>query len=182
VSDLRGRIVLVTGAPAGAGWRITQRFAMAGAWVGVNFRRDLAGAKRLVDELRSAGGRAVLLPGDAADPAQAWAMVERLDLQWGPLDLVVEQSGSEDRSGAERWPPSLRAVAAVEIARAALPSLSHSPIGRIVLLGPATPQLPAVLECVRAHVDPVATCALAVAPGTPVDVAAVAVYRLALGE
>jgi len=182
MANLRGRIVLVTGAPAGAGWQIAARFASAGAWVGVNFRRDLARAKRLVDVLRSAGGRATLVHGDVADPAQAWTIVERLDLQWGPPDIVVEQSGSEAGPSAERWPPVVRANAAVEIARAAWPALRRSDIGRIVLLGPGVPELTAVGNRVRAVVEPVVTRTLAVAPGTPLDVAADVVFRLASGE
>jgi 3-oxoacyl-[acyl-carrier protein] reductase len=182
MADLRGRIVLVTGASAGAGPHIAARFASAGAWVGVNFRRDLAGAKRLADDLRSAGGRALLLPGDVADPAQAWAVVERLDLQWGPPDVVVAQSGSENRPGADCWPPAIYTAATLEIARAAWPSLRRSAGGRLLLLGPAVPELAAVADRVRGIVAPVVTRAVAVAPGTTFDVAADAVYRLAQGE
>ncbi len=135
---LAGRIVLITGAPAGIGPLLGSRLAMDGAWIGVNFRRDLEGAKQLVDAIRCDGGRAMLVPGDSADPAGAWSILERVDLQWGPPDVVVEQSGSEDRPGAHLWPPIDRPNAAFELVRAALPILQRNPNARIGLIGPST--------------------------------------------
>jgi hypothetical protein len=43
--------------------------------------------------------------------------LERVDLQWGPVDAIVEQSGAEGRPGAHPWPPIDRPNAATEIAR-----------------------------------------------------------------
>src|SRR5262249_2781858 len=137
---LAGRIVLVTGAPAGAGPAICRRLAAEGAWVAVNFRRDLEGAKRLVDQLRSDGGRAMLVPGDVALPAQAWAVLERVDLSWGPTVIVVEQSGAETDEGAKGqdpgarmatfFPPRVRLDAAASLVSAITSGRRQSQLGR----------------------------------------------------
>lgn len=207
---LYGQIVLVTGATAGAGPRIARRFAAAGAWVGINFRRDLEGAKRLVDVIRSDGGRAMLLPGDVADDAQAWGVVERLDLSWGPPDVVVEQSGAEDclagcPLGREHWPPELRPAASLGLVRAALPRMAPArgritpagapgspgsaprgalpPDRRIVLIGPADAGLGAVVAQVQALAGPIVVEGVIVAPGrSPGDVADVVLRPIRCGE
>jgi NAD(P)-dependent dehydrogenase (short-subunit alcohol dehydrogenase family) len=193
--QLAGRIVLVTGAPAGPGPAICRRLAAEGAWVGVNFQRDLESAKRLVDQIRSDGGRAMLVPGDVAIPAQAWAVVERIDLAWGPLDFVVEQSGAETEQESRiqntesrvdlaesRLLPSIRLDAVDHLTRAALPALRQSPIGRIVVLGPADESLREASSRARAVIqgseDDVQGLGLS-ADQTMDDVAA-AVIRLAL--
>jgi 3-oxoacyl-[acyl-carrier protein] reductase len=150
MNELSGRIVLITGASAGAGPAIARRCATAGAWIGVNYRRDLIGAKALVDDIRSAGGRAMLLPGDIADPAGAWSVVERLDLQWGPADIVVEASGAESRAGITVWPPVTNAEGALEITRWTLPGLRQNPEGLIVLIGPAATSFEESVRNVRA--------------------------------
>jgi NADP-dependent 3-hydroxy acid dehydrogenase YdfG len=145
LDELNGRIALVVDAPVGIGPAIARRLGARGAWVAVNFRRDLEGAKRLVDAIRSAGGRATLVPGDAADPAQAWAVVERIDLQWGPVDLVVVSTclekesriqNPESRNDQDETHQTSNSIEAVgNLTTAALPALRRSELRRIVVVG-----------------------------------------------
>ena len=73
-AELHGRVALVTGATRGVGAAAGQLFAAAGAWVAVNYRTDVHGAKGLVDLIRSAGGRALLVPGDVRTQEGAWTV------------------------------------------------------------------------------------------------------------
>jgi 3-oxoacyl-[acyl-carrier protein] reductase len=61
--------------------------------VGVNFRSDEEAAAAVVDEITQAGGRAIAVKGDIADPATADALFERLEDEFGPVLVLVNNAG-----------------------------------------------------------------------------------------
>ena len=65
--DVRGRVVLVTGASRGIGRRAAERLAKRGATLALTARSadDLA---TLVSELKAAGAQAQAFPGDLTRP------------------------------------------------------------------------------------------------------------------
>jgi NAD(P)-dependent dehydrogenase (short-subunit alcohol dehydrogenase family) len=91
MSELRGRVVVVTGAASGIGRAACLRLAAAGARV---LATDLGdGARAVAEEIVAAGGQAAHAPLDVTDEA-AWraalpAVVER----WGRLDALVNDAG-----------------------------------------------------------------------------------------
>lgn len=90
---LKGRIALVTGASRGIGRAIAQVLAAEGAAVGVNYRSGREKAEEVVKEITAAGGRAVALPGDVADFAQAKTLVEQALKELGGLHILVNNAG-----------------------------------------------------------------------------------------
>ncbi len=86
---LHRRVALVTGAAYGLGRVSAELFAAAGAWVAVNYRSDVRGAKSLLDMIRSDGGRALLAPGDIRTPEGAWAVARYVEHEWGHIDIVL---------------------------------------------------------------------------------------------
>ncbi len=61
-------VVVITGASAGVGRATVREFARKGAWIGLIARGEdgLQAARR---EVEAAGGKALVLPVDVADPA-----------------------------------------------------------------------------------------------------------------
>jgi NAD(P)-dependent dehydrogenase (short-subunit alcohol dehydrogenase family) len=87
--ELQGRVAFVTGAAYGLGRASAALFAAAGAWIAVNERADVHGAKSLVDAIRSDGGRALLAPGDIRTPEGAWTTARYVEHEWGSIDIVL---------------------------------------------------------------------------------------------
>jgi NADP-dependent 3-hydroxy acid dehydrogenase YdfG len=91
-STLEGTVALVTGASSGIGDATARALAGAGASVAVAARRrDRLDA--LAGELRSTGGRVLVLASDITDPDQATEAVEATVGEFGRLDILVNNAG-----------------------------------------------------------------------------------------
>lgn len=92
LQDLRGKVVLVTGASRGIGYAASRQAAARGAHV-IAVARTVGGLEELDDEIQELGSSATLVPldltdGDAIDRLGA-AIFER----WGMLDGLVANAG-----------------------------------------------------------------------------------------
>jgi 3-oxoacyl-[acyl-carrier protein] reductase len=66
MGKLDGKIALVTGASKGIGAGVALSLATEGAAVAVNYASDRAGADRIVEKIRTAGGNAIAIQGIAS--------------------------------------------------------------------------------------------------------------------
>lgn len=135
------RVILVTGAASGIGAACCRALAAPGAAVLVHTRRNAEGAERVAAGVREAGGRAVTMLGDIADPALPAALVARAVAEFGGLDVVVHAAGFADRTpfaSAEDavFAKSLDGVlwGFLRLARAALPHLGARAAPRIIAI------------------------------------------------
>jgi 3-oxoacyl-[acyl-carrier protein] reductase len=90
---LKDQVALVTGGSRGIGRAIVRAFAAEGARVALVYRGNREAADALVTEVATAGGTALALQADVADPAQAKQCVERVLGDWGRLDVLVNNAG-----------------------------------------------------------------------------------------
>ncbi|HEX4759259.1 MAG TPA: 3-oxoacyl-ACP reductase FabG [Thermoleophilaceae bacterium] len=84
---------LVTGASRGLGAAIARMLASEGWPVGVNYRSDEEGAARVVSEIEEAGGRAMPLQGDVADPEAVDDVFAKLEERFGTVLVLVNNAG-----------------------------------------------------------------------------------------
>src|SRR5947209_2827337 len=81
-------VVVITGASAGVGRATAREFARRGARIGL-IARGRAGLEACADEVRSAGGEALVLPCDVADAEAVDAAAARVEDELGPIDVWV---------------------------------------------------------------------------------------------
>lgn len=87
-ASLEGKIALVTGGSRGIGAAISRELARAGARVAVNYRSGQEAAEAVAEEV---GGIAV--PANVGDPAEARALIERVESELGDVDALVNNAG-----------------------------------------------------------------------------------------
>jgi len=84
-------VVVITGASGGVGRATVREFARCGARIALLSRGvdRLNAAKR---EVEDAGGQALVVPTDVADPKQVEAAAERTERELGPIDIWVNNA------------------------------------------------------------------------------------------
>ncbi|ALM82908.1 SDR family oxidoreductase [Bordetella sp. N] len=139
-AKLAGKTAFVTGGGRGIGAAIVRRLADDGAAVAFTYRGSADQAKALADEIKAAGGRALALQADAADPAAVVRALAQTTDAFGPLDILVNNAGvlalgSIETLTLEEFDRTLDLnVRAVFIAaQAALPRMNDG--GRIINIG-----------------------------------------------
>jgi short-subunit dehydrogenase len=81
-------IVVVTGASAGVGRATAHAFASRGAHIGL-IARGTQGLQAAAAEVEQKGGTALTLPTDIADADSVEAAAQRVEDQFGPIDIWV---------------------------------------------------------------------------------------------
>src|SRR6476620_7421959 len=142
--ELRGKRVLITGASRGIGDALARRFAAVGAHVAL-VARSADAIEKLAADL---GGTAH--PADLADPAQVATLINKVEDEAGPVDVLVNNAGVAPTSGAiQNWPRDdleqiyrVNLVSPAELCRQVIPRMLQRGGGHIVnvssLAGTAT--------------------------------------------
>ena len=92
MSDLTGRIVLVTGASRGIGYQAALEAARRGAHI-VAVARTVGGLEDLDDEIKAAGSEATLVPLDVRDGDGIDRLGKAIFDRWGKLDGLIGNAG-----------------------------------------------------------------------------------------
>jgi 3-oxoacyl-[acyl-carrier protein] reductase len=140
--ELAGRVAIVTGAGRNIGRGIALALADAGAAVTVNARANMTEAESVVRTIEQAGGKAIAVTADVADPAAVRRMVDATVARFGRIDILVNNAAVRaeqafEQMTLEQW----RAVTSIILdgafncVQACLPSLKASGNGVIVNIG-----------------------------------------------
>lgn len=85
------KTAVVTGASAGIGRAVAREFASRG-WRVALLARGLDGLEGARDDVERLGGQAMVIPTDVADAAQVEAAAARVEAEWGPIDVWVNDA------------------------------------------------------------------------------------------
>ena len=92
-TPLQNQVAVVTGASRGIGAAIARRLARDGAAVVVNYASNRERADAVVTEIAGAGGRAVAVAGDVADPATGASLAQTALDHFGRVNILVNNAG-----------------------------------------------------------------------------------------
>lgn len=136
--DLNGRIALVTGAGRGLGKEAAIALAGSGARVILN-ARNVDDLERTAAGIRDLGAAADVLPLNLLREPEL-GIARSVDIH-GRLDIVVHAAVSRDRRATKHLTGEAfrtlienNLASAYDLARAAIPHLSHSDAGRLIFM------------------------------------------------
>lgn len=92
MTDLDGRIALVTGSATGLGRSIAVKLAERGADVIINFSRSAQEAEEAADLCRAAGSQVEVVHANVAEPSGCQSLAEAAQRR-GRLDILVNNAG-----------------------------------------------------------------------------------------
>ena len=93
MSKLQGKVALVTGASKGIGAAIAKELAAQGAAVAVNYSGSKDAAEKVVAEIKKAGGKAIAVQANVADPDTIGPLISTVVKTFGPIDVLVNNAG-----------------------------------------------------------------------------------------
>jgi len=93
MSELTGKVAIVTGASKGIGAAIAKGLAAAGAAVVVNYASSPEGADRVIAEIARKGGRAIAVKADVSKAADVQHLFGETKKAFGALDVLVNNAG-----------------------------------------------------------------------------------------
>jgi NAD(P)-dependent dehydrogenase (short-subunit alcohol dehydrogenase family) len=103
MSELDGRIAIITGAGRGIGYGIAQRFGRAGAVIVIAEFNAQTG-QAAAETLRAEGLNAHYLPVDVRDPDSVEGLTRVVLSQFGHIDILVNNAGLAQIGPTETFP------------------------------------------------------------------------------
>ncbi|MCC7445934.1 MAG: SDR family oxidoreductase [Anaerolineae bacterium] len=126
------------------GRRVAQLLAAEGAWIAINHFADPHRAKALLDDIRSAGGRAMLAAGSARDAEGVWKITRYVEYEWAQIDVLVHAAAL--LTGDESVPDP------GALLNELLPGMMDRRWGRVVLFEPVDTPLAVAMPPVASNV------------------------------
>ena len=147
---LNGKVVLVTGASRGIGAAAAVRLAQGGADVAVNYHQNKDAAEKVLNQVKSAGVRGMVVQADVTRKDEIDRMVQVIEQQLGSIDVLVNNAYFPFEVGPLHtlsWEGFRRAVehelsAFFHCTRACLPAMQQKNGGRIIVVSTRLAQQP----------------------------------------
>jgi len=155
--DLRNKVVIITGATSGIGRGIALIFAENGATVVIN-GIDEEGGNKVVEEIRTKGGRAIFFKADVGDADQAIAMADKTVEEFGKIDILINNAGIniglKQRGPIQEFPDDMwKKILNVNLdgvyycSKAVLRNMTHNGYGKIINVSSVVGVVPLRNQC-----------------------------------
>jgi len=141
VFDLNGKVAIVSGASRGIGQATAEALARRGAQVAITYVSGAEAAAKVVEGIRTSGGKAEAVQADMADAAASERVVSEVAKRLGRLDILVAHAGISIDALLLRLKDedliktlSVNVAGAVACARAAVKTMMRARTGRIIFM------------------------------------------------
>jgi len=92
--EIQGRVALITGGAGGIGGAAVRSLVKAGVGgVAINYRKSAKDADDLAAEMERSGAKTLAIQADVRNDDQVRAMMKRIQVHFGRLDIVVNNAG-----------------------------------------------------------------------------------------
>jgi len=92
--EIQGRVALITGGAGGIGGAAVRSLVKAGVGgVAINYRKSAKDAADLAAEMERSGAKTLAIQADVRNDDQVRAMMKRIQVHFGRLDIVVNNAG-----------------------------------------------------------------------------------------
>ena len=93
MTNLKGKVVWLTGASSGIGEELAYQLSRHGAVCAISARRE-AVLDRIAASINEEGGKAHVYAGDVTDLAQMKEVAARIESELGPIELLIANAGT----------------------------------------------------------------------------------------
>jgi len=146
--DIRGKIVLVTGASGGVGAAVARAMAAAGAAEILLLARNETALAKVAGDIATVGGRARTYVLDLSDPGETTAVAQRILQEVGAPDILVNNAGGGQWKFLDEMTPqeiqsamTVPYLAAAWLTASFLPAMRRRGSGHIVNVSSAASRL-----------------------------------------
>ena len=152
MSNLKNRVVLVTGASRGIGKAVALALADVGCHIAVNYRKQQAAAEEVVAAICAKGHRAFAVKSDVSLAADVDRLVSTVERELGSVEILVNNAGItqikpfSDLTEAD-WDEIVRVnlKSAFLVTQRVLPGMRAKKWGRIINLSSVAAQTGGVI-------------------------------------
>lgn len=140
---LKGKTCLVTGSSSGIGEGIVKVLAAEGVRVAVH-GRSAERADAVAQEIRRAGGEAIVVLGDLSSNAAADEVASQVLAQFGAVDILVNNAGHSNPRGPVAWLDTdeedflslynENVVSGIRMIRRLVPTMKSRGWGRVIMM------------------------------------------------
>lgn len=135
---LENRVAVITGSAAGMGKAMAHRFAGEGCDI-VVADINIEGARRVAEEIKAIGRKALAVQVDMCDSPQIKAMIDQSVREFGKIDILVNNAGAAggaalEESDEDEWDRvlALNLKGAFIACKAAVPHMKKQRYGKII--------------------------------------------------
>jgi 3-oxoacyl-[acyl-carrier protein] reductase len=147
MSDIRGKVALITGGSRGIGRGISVALAENEATVAVNYHKNQEAAEETCEAIQKRGGRTVAIRADVSSSQDVSRMVQETEKAFGTIQILVNNAGVVHKDTLENlteadWDRvmAINLKSAFLVTQAVLPGMREKQWGRIINLSSVAAQ------------------------------------------
>ena len=98
--NIKNAVVVITGSSSGIGRATALKFARLGARLIINSKSNVEGGRKVVSQINELGGTAIYVRADVSDPLQVKSLFEQTRKEFGSIDVLINNAGSNSGAGS----------------------------------------------------------------------------------